>query len=237
MAAKIMHEEAQPSTQPVVHASKPLPRIVIVVLGMFLTAPAVAYLSKDWCCAPTSGAIVAAIVIGLVDRFLLISLLGQQRGIRRAQVAVVICCAVGIGFLMKADPNALFQEATSVRPPPGVRHLVIDRNENVPAGGGEQTILLRFYADRATIEEIAKDGQLTRDDATLDEIKTQGGDWSRVWQAAFSFFAESGGHAWTQAAPMKRPVLFRKNSPGSSEFTSLLWDEETGQAFVVYHSG
>lgn len=122
MAAKIMYEQPQVSAQSV-PAPKPVPRITVVLLGSCFTAGTVSYLSKDWCCAPTGGAIMAAIAIGLSDRFLLVPLFKERAGVRNAQLLFTVGCVVAFGFLMKADPDNLFEQVIGIRPPPGVVSL------------------------------------------------------------------------------------------------------------------
>lgn len=104
----------------------------------------------------------------------------------------------------------------------------------VPAGGGEQAILLRFFADRQTIDELAKAGHLTQDDVTINQIRAEGGDWQRLWEEVFSIFAKSGGDPWANVAPMKRPVLYQKQGNGPHEFMRILWDEDSQRAYLVW---
>lgn len=232
--AKSLHENPTSHTYPQpVPRIAPLPRIAIVLLGSCLTVGAVSYVSKDWCCAPTSGAIMAAIVIGLSDRFLLVPLFKKRAGIRKAQLLFALGCVAAFAFSMRADPENLFEEVIGVRPPPGVRHLVIDCNEMVPAGGGEQVILFRFVADRQTMEEIVKGGHLSRDDETVNELMGEDGGWRWLWEQVFSCLADSGGDPWTNVAPMKRPVLYKKQCEGPEDM-KVLWDEDSGRAYVVW---
>jgi hypothetical protein len=210
---------------------------VLILSGSVLTAIGVAYMSKDWCCSPVSSALMAGIVIGVADRYLLCPLLRNRHWVRKAQVLFVFGCVLGFSLLGKANEDGLFKEAVGVRPSPGVKQLVVDLNEMTPAGGGEQTILLRFSADRQTIEELVKEGRLARDDETVDEVAQEGGGWEKLWHAAFYPRAKSGGQAWTGDRPMKSPILYRKRDKEHFESTSLLWDEDSGRAYVMFQSG
>ena len=101
--------------------------------------------------------------------------------------------------------------------------------------GMDTIILFRFTSDREMIDELIGKRAFEQD---RESVELFGHDWSLLWGQVFSNFDELGGRSWQNVAPMSEPELYRWTNPILGiENTILLWDAESGRAYVLYLFG
>jgi hypothetical protein len=220
---------AQP---PQMAAPRPIRTVRLVSIGSACTAVGVAVLSKDWCFSTVSCTLGAALIISLLDAFVLRRVTREQPWGRKAQVAMLIVVCGSFFACFGGTTNRLFRRVFGISPPPGVRELVID---SATIGlSGDRTILMRFKADQATINGLAQARGFAVD-KDMNLFYETDKDWSRLWSHAFSSFPDSGGRAWRDVTPMADPIFFIHNhSEGIAPVTvKMLWDRASGRAYVL----
>lgn len=213
--------------------TKPIAPIKFVLPVSIACALAVAYTSKDFCCFPAGAAIFSILVLALLERLWSIERLYHWRHIRTAQWVALPLLVAAFAVAFRTDRGELFREAFASDVPSGVRNLVVDRY--VHGLSGDKWALIRFDADRATMEQLWTQGEFGKDE-NFELYLAQGESWKGLFSAAFSNFCESGGAAWREVAPMADPVYRRRTwkDRTASPSTSLLWDPSTGRAYALY---
>ena len=179
---------------------------------------------------------MAAVVIGVLDRFV-VRLARRCRWRRVGQVILVLTTACAFSLSYRLDEEAAFRRALGVFPPPGVKQLTVDRDVTYIMPNIE-LIFLRFTADEATIRAIVVQRGFARDDKAIEAWRQHGEDWLSLWEGVFHGYASHGGREWEAPEPMRQPVIYRwscnKDLP---EHTRLLWDADSGRAYVSHSSG
>ncbi len=215
---------------------RPIRLIWLVLLTAGGTGITVAFISKDWCFTAFSSAVMATVLIALLNSILLRSVAKHFHWGRKLQLLVVAAIVAGFAWTFRIDEQQLFQCAFGTIPPQGVQSLKVD--SCLKALNGDQTILLRFVADRQTLDELVKARDFVRDDEPIKIWMESENAWDALWEKCFSNFSTLGGEGWAKVSPMSQPVFYQwDNEEGLLESTRLLWDAETGKAYVLYTLG
>lgn len=215
---------------------RPIHLIWLVLLAAGGTGVTVALISKDWCFTAFSSAVMAAVLIALLNSILLRLVAERFRWGRKLQLLVVAAIVAGFGWTFRIDEQQLFQRAFGTIPPQGVHSLMVDTCLTAP--NRDQIILLRFAADQAVIDDLVSERNFVRDDGPVQLWLRGQITWDKLWETVFSDFDRGGGPNWTNVSPMSQPVFYRWDSEeGLLESTRLLWDAASGKAYVLYTLG
>lgn len=221
----------------VVAPFRPIHSIWLMLLAAGGAGVTVAFLSKDWCFTAFGSAILSAVFIALSNNILLRSAAEHFRWGRILQLLVVVAIVAVLGWAFRIDEPQVFKRAFGIVPPRGVHSLTVDYNLTA-LPPGDKIILLRFIADQETIDELVSARQFVHEDEPVQLWLKSEITWDRFWERCFSNFSQSGGQGWTNVSPMNQPVFYRWEDPERLlERTSLLWDAETGKAYMLYTLG
>jgi hypothetical protein len=209
--------------------------------GLLLTAIGAASMgistwlfSANWCCTPIGMGIVGAVVsifeqavagTAWASRY-------RQRVALRAACTAVFGIAVGLLFLL--DRPHLFEIVFGMPPPPELRDLHIRRYHAL--GPNDNVILMRFTADRSTIDQI-RSARIFRSKPDLTESYPDQKTWQELWGRAIGDFARTfGGKEWESVLPMNSPKAYATDIE-DDRHTIILWDEATGRTYVLSTKG
>ncbi len=172
---------------------------------------------------------MSALLILLFDSLVRRRLARTQSWSRTAQIAAIVAAVALFGSLFHMSGEKAFKIAFGMPSPAGVQNLSVDCNFRLV----DTTQLLHFTADRATVDQIMAHRGFRRIRETTEDYP-QERDWDAVWRRVFGSFPDQGGSAWRNVAPMKIPTHFRWENEGTQEQVDLLWDTQTGRAYVRY---
>jgi hypothetical protein len=181
------------------------------------------------------GAVIAGVGFMTIRRFL-------RPNVRRvARFVVPVIVAGALFACLSSSSNAVFESVFGIRPPPGVRDLRADRR--YAGGPGDTTAVIRFVADKATIDALLAPQSFVADDQALGEWR-QRGNWQQLCYEVFGNLTELGAepHGGTPSIipPMGEPhvYVYKLDKGGQAPRAAvLLWDAATGQAYVQWLVG
>lgn len=216
--------------QPASTWPRPIPRFALVLIGSLCTAIGSAVAAKDVCWAPIASGFMAAVIITLADMIVLVPMarhFSWGRKVTFLAVTVIVCTIV---FMFRLDARYAFRVAFGQDPPSSVANLTVDSGLHL---GPDQTYLIRFTADQATIDQVlaARPFRTVRE---TTEGYPQERDWNSVWQRLFGGDEGHGGAGWQNVEPMKRPMHFEWENTWPQEVVDVLWDAESGRAYARY---
>ncbi len=198
-----------------------------ILLGSASSAAVAFLLSGDWCFTSFSAAVAGGLSIVIVEYALgLLRLQGRWRSTKTRVIRAVLVGIV-VGLFFRLSQEQAFEKAFGVSPPSGVRDF-----DATMLRAMDTIILFRFTANRETIDQLIAKRAFEQD---RESVEWYGHDWSFLWGQVFSSFDEIGGEAWQNVAPMAEPELYRWRHPILFiEETILLWDADSGRAYVLY---
>jgi hypothetical protein len=204
--------------------------IVAVVLA---SAAGVVLTSKDFLFTPVAAATLAGVLTVALQRMWQHRALAELKQARTVQLLSVAAIPVLFSVGLRVNADHAFREAFGVAVPAGVRELTVDSNVSTPSG--RRAVLMRFVADSRTVRELLAGGGFEADQQ-IAEARNEHETWSNILRLAFGDMARLGGAAWTKMSPMPRPEYRRwlRTLDGTRTETSLLWDADTGQAYLLY---
>jgi hypothetical protein len=214
------------------------PPLVSDGVGLFLVGGAAGTFTAVWLGTPLF-LLVAGFVVGLSAAFIDWAVVRRiARGWRLflSRLLIVAGLAFGLPWVTQPSAGRAFEEAFGVPPPSGVRELSAHTRS---VGPGDLVALIRFAADQATIDALAAGKGFALQDAGLDRMRDLGWDWPTYWRMTVSPLADerTGGDAWRVPPAIRDPRVYRWTRPGTAtgrdESTTILWDPDTGQAYVV----
>jgi len=217
--------ELQPESVPF----KPILARWLILVGSPCTAVVVAVLSMDWCSTTFHSVWMSALLIWLVDEIGPRRLALRRSWGRQAQWLGVLVVVIALGLVFRVNAKTVFVNAFGMAPPPGVHNATVDANLRFV----DSLQLMRFTADQATIDQIVARRKFGRNREDRD-VSPQNLSWESLWVNAFGSSAQQGGDAWKNVKPMAQPVLYFWESQWPQEDTTLLWDAQTGQAYVMW---
>jgi hypothetical protein len=204
--------------------------LICVVLA---SAVGVALTSRDLFLTPIAGATMAGIVVVLLQRFWRSGEWSQWKHVRTAQMLSLVAVPVAFSTGLSVNSDHLFGQAFNAGVTAGIHDLAVDANLLNPAG--KRTALLRFRADAGAMADLLTKGQFAAD-PQMQDAWAAGDNWPSILHQAFSDFARLGGAAWDRIGPMSNAQFreWRRTDGGMRTSTRVLWDRQTGQAFVLY---
>lgn len=196
--------------------------------------------SGDWIWSAFAAALLAGLIVAATN--VLLWWMARRRrymNVSRLQMiegtwALLVICLLNVYF--RIDEEQLFERVFSVPPPPGLRNLDVERHYQ--GGPGDTAILIRFEADRATLDKLMSQPSFQSAQEQLDEHRKLYPDplerWRWVFQASLTFASDS----WQTPPPISAPRLYRWDSLHlSAEMIVVLWDADSGKAYVAYSLG
>jgi len=206
-------------------------RVVVAVAvasgsGVYLT-------SKDFLLTPIAAALMAGIGAALLRRLWTSEQVAGWKHVHAARVLSVAALPVAFTAGLRVDAGHAFREAFGIAAPAGLRELVVDANLMAPSG--DRLVLMRFAADRQTVDKLLGHGRFDPD-RQVQEAWGAGEDWSSILGVAFGQPASYGGAAWSEHRLSAQPDCRRWiREEGSRRLeTTLLYDGAAGKGFVLY---
>jgi hypothetical protein len=206
-------------------------RLIIAIVAA--SAIGVAITSRDVFMTPIAAATLAGIAVVGLRRVWQSGPWSGWRHVGTAQTLSIVVVPFAFTTGLSVDSGHLFREAFNAPVPAGIRDLAVDANLLNPAG--KRTVLIRFTADAQTMSELLSEAAFQAD-PQMQEAWAARETWDNIIRQGFGDSTRLGGSAWQSIDPMDTPE-FRHWPRGESSTrmdTRVLWDSQTGEAFVLY---
>jgi hypothetical protein len=206
-------------------------RLIIIIVAA--SAIGVAITSRDVFMPPIAAATLAGIAVVGLRRIWRSGPWAGWKHVRTAQTLSIVAVPFAFTTGLSVDSKHLFREAFAAPLPAGVRDLVVDANMLNPAG--KRTALLRFRTNAETMAELLKAADFQQD-PQMQEAWSAGERWENLIRQAFGQSISVGGSAWQSIGPLPSPEFrhWMRDDGGLRMDTRILWDGQTGEAFVLY---
>ncbi|MBN1345941.1 MAG: hypothetical protein JXQ73_24840 [Phycisphaerae bacterium] len=196
--------------------------------------------SGDWLCSAIGAGMLTGLIVVTID--VPLCRITTRRGwnvtrVRRLEIGWALLVIAVVFMYFRVDPEGLFERVFGVRPPEGIRNLQVERH--FQGGPGDAAILLRFQADRSTLERLLANKAFGDCQDWLNELLELYPDpqerWDQIFQPAMLTFASS---CWHKTPTISRPVLYRWDDfAKTGTRVILLWDAASESAYVVWLLG
>ncbi len=165
---------------------------------------------------------------------------------RKRLTGVRIACAVAVGglasshFLLTKD--VAFNRAFGTDVPSSIQDIMVEGSYATATPPGDLMIFLQFKVDQTGLQRILLNRGFTHD-REAEQRWRDGELWAepppftqtraRIWDSLFGWCKVFSGEAWRNIALPARVEIYEWGLP-AMDHTRLLWDVDTGRAYVVY---
>lgn len=201
-------------------------RLFVILAGIVVSVGVVLLPANNSSMAAAEAAILTVIAVAFIDW----SIFHPKRfAVQRLIVACLI--GGGIGYYFQLTEAIAFQRAFGATQPSALGDIRIDGH--YVGRLGDLTILMQFRADEKSLNKLLSYRSFKRDS---DKEEWWGEEPATVWRQLFGGFVGYGGDAWRDIELPSNVRIFRwQGDP--VEGTTLLWDADTGQTYVLYIFG
>lgn len=223
------NERTAPPSQP---PSSGRGRRLLVVAAAGLASAAIVMLPRsNSTFAAAYAAILAVVAAAIIDR-----LFFRPRRFLLLRLALACLIGGGIGSRLQLTDAIAFRRAFGCEPPAAVRSVVVHGHYLGSLAAGPPSdiwVLIQFSADDGTFQRLVSHRSFQRDEF---HEKWWQEERATVWRQLFGGFAGHGGPEWQNVElPKNVQILWWRGDP--IEGTTVLWDQDTGRAYVLYGYG
>lgn len=207
-------------------------RLLVVVAAGLASAAVVVLPGSNSNFAAWYAAILAIVAVAILDR-----LFFRPRRFLVLRLALACLIGGGIGSRLQLTDAVAFRRAFGCGPPPEVRAVAVHGHYlgGLAVGGpADIWMLIHFNADDGVFHRLVSHRSFQRDGIQEewwhDERAT-------VWRQLFGGFAGYGGAEWQNVELPENVQILRWHGDDPTEGTTVLWDQDAGQAYVLYADG
>ena len=215
------------------HRSRPLATAWLALFGLICGGLGAGLTSHDWCATTLSAALLTGVIVAACDALALRPLAQRGRLMKAGRLLAPLILACVIAASLHLGDDEAFERAFGSPPPVGVRELHIDYSLTFV----DTVTLMRFRADQAAIDRVLAGRPFVSESDMVQLFVGEVNDIDKLWRYAFTGFGDLGSEPWQDHPPMSRPALYRWSNEDALEQTVLLWDAQSGRAYVLYTFG
>ncbi|QOV91525.1 hypothetical protein [Humisphaera borealis] len=212
------------------------------MFGGILSGAAVAMYSGDWACSAIGAGVIGAVMTGLAAWMTRNPLRPRSRRmLMRVGAVALIIAAVQTILVRDALRRGAFRDAFGVDPPAALQDLYVER---FYAGGpGDMMTLMRFKVDPQIVRQLVATSR-SEENSSYNAYLAGTMSWKQLWDSTFAVASTRKVEWWLDAPPLAQPKLHTVGTSsvaptggGPIRSTRIVWDDSTGETFVLMTSG